>query len=111
MTLAGVPLAGYGLALALTIGVEVPIVAAFFPGRRRRLALACAFATTATHLVLHFVLPRLLPPGTALVTGEAFATAAEALAYAAASGQPGRALVASAVANSASYGVGLLLFR
>lgn len=104
------PLAGYALALGLTLALEVPVVAAFYPGRRR-MALVCALATTTTHLVLHFVLPRVLPPGAALITGEVFATVAEALAYAAAAGLPGRALVASAVANSVSYGAGLVLFR
>lgn len=110
MTLAGVPLARYTLALAVTIAIEVPIVAALFPGRRARLAVTCALATTATHLVLHFVLPRSLPPGAALLAGEALATFAEALAYAAAAGPLGRAMVASAVANSASYAAGLVLF-
>lgn len=111
MTLPGGPLAAYALALGLTVALEVPVVAAFFPGRRARLALFCALATTATHLVLHFVLPRFLPSGAALLAGEAFATLGEAAAYAAAAGLPGRALVASAVANSASYWAGLLLFR
>ncbi len=109
--LAAVPLAGYLVALGVTLAVEVPIVAAFFPGRRRRMALVCAIATTATHLVLHFVLPRFLPPGTALLAGEALATVAEAAAYAIVSRDLGRSLVASAVANAASYALGLILFR
>jgi hypothetical protein len=104
--------AGYALALGLTIALEVPIVAAFYRGRRRLMAAACALATTATHLALHFAFPRFLAPGAALLAGEVFATLAEAAAYAAAArGGIGRALVASAVANSVSYGAGLLLFR
>jgi hypothetical protein len=112
VTLGGVPLAGYGLALAITIGIEVPIVAAFFPGRRRRMALVCALATAATHLALHLLFLRFLPPGLGLVCGEAFATLAEAAAYAAAArGDAGRTLVASAVANATSYGLGSLIIR
>ncbi len=111
MTLAGVDLGRYGLALAITLAVEVPVAAAFFPRRRRRLALTCALATTATHLLLHFVFPAVLPRTVSpLLFGEIFATVAEAAAYAAVSGLPGRALVASAVANSFSFGVGLLVF-
>ncbi len=110
MSLPG-PLAGYVLALGLTIALEVPVVAGFYPGRRARLALVCALATTATHLALHFVFPRFLAPRTALLAGEVFATLAEAAAYAAAARRGiGRALVASAVANSVSYGAGFLLF-
>jgi hypothetical protein len=110
--LLGVDLAGYGLALAITLVVEVPIVAALFPGRRRRMALVCAVATTVTHILLHFVFPRVLPRGISpLVFGEVFATLAEAAAYLAASREPGRALTASALANLCSFAVGLFLFR
>lgn len=52
----------------------------------------------------------LLGPATGLVAGEAFATVAEAAAYRAASGDLGRSLVASALANGVSFAVGLLLF-
>jgi hypothetical protein len=101
----------YFLALAITVVVETPIVAAFFPGRRLRLALTCVVATTATHVLLHFVFPRLLPAGISpLVFGEAFATLAEAAAYAVVSMELGKSLVASALANSASFAVGLLVF-
>lgn len=111
MTLLGVDLGGYALALAVTLAVEVPVVAAFYPGRRRRMALVSAAANLATHLLLHFAFPFLLPRGVSpLLPGEAFATLAEAGAYAIWAGQPGRALVASAVANSLSFGAGLILF-
>jgi hypothetical protein len=110
VTFAGVHLTGYLLALAITLVVEVPTVAAFFPGRRVQLALTCALATTATHLLLHFGFPRVLPPRAALLVGEAVATLGEAAVYAAVSREPGRALTASAVANGLSYGVGLLVF-
>lgn len=111
MSLGGLHLpTGYLLALGLTIAVEVPVVAAFFPGRRLRLALTCAVTTTVTHLLLHFGFPAVLPRAvSALWFGEAFATLAEAAAYWAAARQPGRALVASAVANGLSFVAGLLL--
>jgi hypothetical protein len=101
----------YLLALGITLVVETPIVATLFPGRRLRLAFTCVVATTATHVMLHFVFPRLLPAGISpLVVGEAFATLAEAAAYAVASTDFGRSLVASALANSASFAIGLLVF-
>lgn len=101
----------YLTALAITLALEVPVVAALYPGQRRRMALAAALATSATHLFMHFGLPRLLPSaGAVLLVGEIFATLAEAGVYAAAS-RPrslGRGLVASALANSLSYAAGLL---
>ncbi len=112
MTLDGVPLpTAYLLALGLTLGVEVPVVALFYPGRRLRMALVCAAATTLTHLLLAFGFPRILPRGiSALWVGETFATVAEAGAYWLAGRQAGRALVASALANSCSFGLGLIVF-
>jgi hypothetical protein len=105
-------MSGYLLALGITLVLETPIVAALYPGRRLRLAVVCALASTATHLFMHVLLPGWLPRGvSALQVGEAVATLAEAAAYAvAARGEVGRALVASALANSASFGAGLLLF-
>jgi uncharacterized protein (DUF1810 family) len=101
----------YLLALGITLVSEIPIVAALFPGRRARMALVCALATTATHLALHFVFPPLLPARISpLFFGEAFATLAEAAAYFAFSRELGRSLVASALANTASYSIGLILF-
>lgn len=101
----------YLLVLGITLVVETPIVAALFPGRRLRLAITCAAANIVTHVLLHFVFPRLLPAGVSpLVVGEAFATLAEAGAYAVANRDTARSLVASALANSASFAVGLLVF-
>lgn len=104
----------YVLAYALTLALEVPVVAAFFPGQRRRMAVACAAATTVTHLTMHFVLPRLVSSyGQFILVGEVGALVVEAVVYWLAS-QPreaGRALAASAVANLLSYGAGLYLLR
>ena len=111
VTLLGVDLGRYAIALAVTLAVEVPVVAAFYPGRRRRMAAVCVAANIVTHLLLHFVFPAVVPRGVSpLLVGEVFATIAEAAAYAAAVRDPGRALVASALANSCSFGAGILLF-
>ena len=102
----------YLLALGLTLGSEVPIVAALYPGQRARLAIVAALMTTVTHLILHFALPRWLPAAQVLLPGEALALFGEAAAYAAFS-RPrdlGRALLASALANAASFGLGILVF-
>ena len=101
----------YFLALGITIGAETPIVAALFPGRRLRLAATCVVATTVTHLLMHFAFPRALPAEVSpLLFGEALATLAEAAAYVVLSGNVGKSLVASALANSASFAIGLLVF-
>jgi len=106
----GPVVSGYPLALTLTLATEIPIVAAFFPGHRARMAMVCALTTTATHLFLHFVLPRLLPVGSfSLVLAEGGITLVEAAAYWAASQDPGRSLAASALANAASFVAGLIV--
>jgi hypothetical protein len=97
----------------LTLAVEAPCVAALFPGQRARLALACAFGTSATNLAMNLLLPRWLGTGAAfLVVGELGSLALEALVYAAASRprDPTRALTASALANGLSFAVGLAAF-
>jgi len=102
----------YLAALGITLGTEVPVVMLLYPGQRLRLGVACAVATTATHLAMHFGLPALLPAGApVLIAGEALALVAEAAVYFAVSRprDPGRALVASALANSISFGAGLAL--
>jgi len=102
----------YLAALGITLGTEVPVVVLLYPGQRLRLGCACAAATTAIHLAMHFVLPGLVAGGTwALVAGEALALFAEAAVYFAVSRprDAGHALVASALANSISFGAGLVL--
>jgi hypothetical protein len=105
----------YALALAVTLILEVPIVAAFYPKQRLRMGIACAIATTATNLALNLTLTRSqLGWDATLVTGESLALVLEAAVYAYVAqrderGWP-RALAASAAANLASYGAGLLLF-
>ena len=99
-------------AWAVTVAVEVPCVAALYPGQRRRMAIACALATSVTNVAMNVALPRWLGVGlTFLLVGEIGALILEALVYARAR-RPrdwGRALAASALANGASFSVGLLL--
>jgi hypothetical protein len=104
--------AAYALALAITLATEVPIVAVLYRGQRLRLAACCAAATTATHLLMHFALPHVVAAPAVVPLGEALALVLEALAYwlAARPRALGLALVASALANLASYAAGLLLF-
>lgn len=100
------------LAWAITVAVESPCVAAFYPGRRASMAGVCAVVTSVTNLAMNVLLPRWLGTGTTfLLVGEIGALLIEAAAYAvvAKPRDVGRALAASAVANGASFGVGLVL--
>lgn len=106
-------LQAYLEAWVVTLAVEVPVVAALYPGRRLRMALVCIVASSITHLAMHFLLPLVLGSYTAwIIAGELGATAVEAAAYYgfATPRSLGRALVASAAANSLSYAAGLLLY-
>ncbi len=98
--------------MAITLGIEIPVVAGVFQGQRLRMALVCGVATTATHLAMHFILPPMVVSvDQFMLLGELGALAVEVLVYFLAS-RPrdiGRALVASALANGLSYGVGLLI--
>lgn len=76
------------------------------------MAAVCAVTTSVTNLAMNVFLPRWLGTGmTFLLVGETGALLIEAAVYAlvAKPRDPGRALAASAVANSASFGAGLLL--
>jgi hypothetical protein len=102
----------YLFGLLITIGIEVPVVAAVFQGQRLRMAVVCGVATTATHLAMHFLLPHVVGSmDQFMLLGELGALVVEALVYAVVSRprDPGRALVAAALANGLSYGAGLLL--
>jgi hypothetical protein len=101
----------YFIALLLTIAVEVPTVAAFFPGQRRLMAFACLIATSFTHVLLFRVLAFLTLTPAGLVAGETFALVAEAAVYALASRPRNlpRAVMASAVANGLSFAASLLV--
>src|SRR5262245_39250374 len=99
-------LVAYGSALGLTLAVEVPVVAAVFHSTRWRMAKIAAVVTTATHWSMHFVLPLLVESrATWLVAGEIGALVLEGAAYAllARPRDLGRGLLASALANGASF--------
>ncbi|HMR04360.1 MAG TPA: hypothetical protein PKA88_01260 [Polyangiaceae bacterium] len=101
------------IALAITVVVEAPVVALCYPGERRRMALTCALTTGATNLAMNTLLFRWAGSYQSyLLIGEAGAALVEALVYFLVSRERdvGRALLASALANSLSYGVGLALF-
>jgi hypothetical protein len=102
----------FAFAWAVTVLTEAPCVAAVYPGERWKMAGVCALATSATNLAMNLLLPRWLGVGlTFLLVGELGALVIEALVYAIVR-RPrdvGRALVASALANGASFALGLVL--
>jgi hypothetical protein len=106
-----VRLPGYLIAWIITVALEVPCVAALYPGQRARMALACAIATSATNLPMNLLLPRWLGTGrTFLLTGEIAALVLEAAVYffAARPKDLARAITASALANGLSFAAGLV---
>jgi hypothetical protein len=101
-----------GLALTVTLAIEVPLVALLFPGQRVRMALAALVANTVTNLTLNILLPRIpLVAPHALLVGELLALLGEAAVYAAVSRprRVARALVASGLGNGLSFGLGGVL--
>ena len=98
-------------ALVVTLAVEVPIVALVYRREAVRMALVAAMATTATNLAMNLLLFGHVPYLVYLGVGEVGATLLEATAYRFASRERnlGLALVASAIANAASFSAGLLL--
>lgn len=95
----------------VTVAIEAPIVAIIYKNQRGRMALASALATSATNLTMNLVLFRLLSRDNYLLVGELGALVLEALVYwlVARPKDLPRALVASAVANTASYMLGAML--
>jgi hypothetical protein len=101
------------LALAITLLVEIPVVAVFYPRHRLRMILACIVANCITNLSLNVLLLRAaFAYDSTLLVGESAALVFEALVYAfvAPNREWSRALAASAAANLASFGIGLILF-
>ena len=100
-------------AVLVTALVEAPIVAAFYPARRLRMAVVAGAATTTTNLAMNILLPHWVQSSTAfLLVGEGASFAAEALVYLAVARpvDAARAIAASAFANAASFFVGYVLF-
>jgi hypothetical protein len=109
-----IPVDAWFRAFLLTLVVEIPIVALLLRRWERswpRLLLLICFANLASHPAVWFVLTQLLVIGTPgyIVIAEGWAIGCEALFYwAAFRGLPvRRAIVASLVANAASFAVGL----
>ena len=101
----------YLAALTATICIEVPVVILFFPEQRVRMGVSCLLATTATHLFLFFGVPAFCPLQYQIVLGESIAVVVEAVVYIVVS-RPrnvSKSLLASAIANTASYGAGVVL--
>lgn len=98
-------------ALVVTLVVEVPIVALVFRREAGRMALVAAAATGLTNLAMNALLFGRVSYLAYLGIGEVGATLLEAAAYYFGSRERnlGRALVASALANAASFAAGLLL--
>jgi hypothetical protein len=106
------------VAWLFTLLVEVPIVAVFYTKQWRRMAATAAVATSLTNLAMNVLLPDWTTSVFSfLVIGETAALLLEAMVYFRMdrSRRLGQALVASAVANTASFTLGLLaapfLFR
>jgi hypothetical protein len=100
-------------ALMLTLAVEVPIVALVYARERARMAAACALASSVTNLVMNVWLYAAMSSYDAYLTaGELGATVIEALVYVVVSRDHGigPALLASGVANTASFAIGLVVF-
>lgn len=100
------------VALLVTLLVEIPIVAAFYPGQRTRMAIACAFATIFASLAVNALLRHVTSRIDAYVAiGQVAAMILEALVYffVAHPRDLRRAFTAAAAANIASYAAGLLL--
>ncbi len=96
-------------ALVVTLVIEVPVVASFYPGQRRKMATVAAFSTTATNLFLNLVLvkARCLNEQHVIV-GEVLALVLEAAAYAFMSRPRDvpRGVFVSALANALSFAAG-----
>lgn len=102
-----------GVALAVTLAIEVPVVALLYRSERARMGIACAVATSVTNLLMNtWLVHRVRSHDTYLLAGELGASALEALVYVVVSRQHdiGSALVASGLANALSFAAGLALF-
>jgi hypothetical protein len=111
VTYEGLWLRAFALTVAVELAVAVPLLRGAEPSLGRR-ALAVALANLASHPVLWFVLWRVIAsPGLRTPLAEAWAVASEAVVFALVfpALPRARALGVSAVANAASFLVGLAL--
>lgn len=110
------PVSAWFTAFAITVAVELPIVALLagrWASNRPRLILLIVFANLVTHPAVWFIVPQLVLVGTPefTIASEAWAVAAEAVFYwAVLPGMPlTRASLISLVANVASFVTGLVV--
>jgi len=106
--------ANYWAALGLTLAIEVPLVLWLLSKAPwRRVLIAALVGNLVTHLSIHLGLMRLgLGPTTFEIAAEGWALAGEAALYiwAIRPLSAGNGIAAAAIANGASYGLGLWLF-
>jgi hypothetical protein len=103
----------WAAAVAVTLVVEVPLVAMLFPGQRIKMAVVATVMNVATNLTLNLVLPHVaFLEGQWLLPGEILAVLSEAAAYTLASKPHDlpRSLFVSSLANALSFGAGLVPF-
>ncbi|MGH7298582.1 MAG: hypothetical protein ACRELB_26820 [Polyangiaceae bacterium] len=103
----------FALTVAIELAVAVPLLRGTEPSRARRVA-AVVLCNLASHPLVWFFFPRLLPSrATFIPVAEGWAIGSEALIYLLVfPGMPrARALGVSGVANAASFLVGVLLQR
>jgi hypothetical protein len=97
----------------ITVLVEAPCVALFYPARRMSMLLVCALTTSVTNLAMNLWLPRWLGVGSSfLVVGETSAAVIEAAVYYYVASRPrdlARAIAASTLANACSFAAGVFL--
>ncbi len=103
---------GWAVALAVTLLLELPLVVALYPGQRKKLLVASLLANCATNLTLNLLLWRVpVLAGRHVFPGEVLALLVEAAVYGMVSKPHDwpRGLLASALANAASFFAGPFL--
>ena len=101
-------------ALVVTLVCEVPLVALVFKGQRLRMAVVAAVTTGVCNLSMNLLLlPLFTSYSRFILLGELGAVLLEAGVYAVAAKprEPSRALLASALANTASFIAGVVVFQ
>lgn len=99
----------WAAALIITLAIEVPVVAWFYPGQRRKMAVVASLSTTVTNLLMNLVLNNVRCfIGQHVLIGEVIALVAEASAYAVMSRPHDlpRAVFVSSLANALSFTAG-----
>lgn len=99
-------------ALAVTVAVETPVIAAVYRGQRLRMAAVCILTTSITNVGMNTWLRSTAASYDQYVlVGEVCAVVVEAIVYAlvARGRDVSKAMLASGAANALSYAAGLVL--